>query len=567
MAERRQGTLTVGVGFASQTGRRARNEDFAGARLGSAGQVAAHGVLAALADGMGGAKGGREAAELTVRGFLDGFFDQPATLGVRRNATRVIDTLNAWIHAQGKVDSDLAGMACTFTGLVAQGRTLHVIHVGDSRLYRLAGEHLTRLTQDHTLNRPGLTHVLLRAVGLEDSVRLDYASHSLSPHDRLLLCSDGVHGALSDGAIAALLGRRSAPDDTAREITAAALAAGSEDNATALVLDVIDVAPMDQLSLSEAVAGLDINEPPVPGDTVDGFRLEAVLSDGRYSRLFAAVDQSDGRKVAVKFPKPRIATEASYRTAFLREAWIAARVRSPWIAEVIELALGRQSRLYSVMPLYEGETLEQRLTRKPLALDEGLDLAVKLGKAVASLHRAGIIHRDIKPDNVVIETNGSIKLLDLGVARVPFLEDFAAPDVPGTASFMAPEMFAGEAGTEATDLYALGATLFRAFTGAYPYGEIEPFSRPRFTRPVSLVRLRPDLPAWLEAALARALAVNPAERSGDVIEFVLDLEDGSARGAPPPVVRRSLYDRDPVLVWQAVAAALAVALVLSWALR
>jgi len=553
-------TLTVSVGFASEIGKRRRNEDFAAAHLGGTG------LLAALADGMGGAKGGREAAEIAVRGFLDGFGDQPETLGVRRNATRVIDTLNSWIHATGRSDPQLAGMACTFTGLVVKGRTLHVIHVGDSRLYRLAGDRLARLTQDHILDRPGLDHLLLRAVGLEDSVRLDYASHPLSPHDRLLLCSDGVHGVLGDGTLGALLGRRSAAADTACEIVGAALAAGGVDNATALVIDIIDVAPMDQTSLDEAITALHIGEPPAPGEVVDGFRLEGVLSDGRYSRLFTALDEAGGRRVVVKFPKPRVAAEASYRTAFIREAWIAARLRSPWIAEVIELPPGRQTRLYSVMPLYDGETLEARLRRKPLSLEEGIETAVKLGKAVASLHRAGIIHRDIKPDNVLLEGGGSLKLLDLGVARVPRMEEFAAEDVPGTASFMAPEMFRGEAGSERSDLYALGATLFRAFTGAYPHGEIEPFTHPRFGKPASLARLRPDLPAWLEAALVRALAANPADRHGDVIEFVLELENGAERGAPPPR-RLSLYDRDPLTFWKVASALLAVLLLISLASR
>jgi len=562
------GSLRVRVGFASQTGRRERNEDFVGACLGSDGQIARRGVLAALADGMGGAKGGREAAEVTVRGFLDGYFEQPETLGPQRNATRVIDTLNRWVHTVGRTDTTLAGMACTFTGLVVAGRTLHVLHVGDSRLYRLAGEHLSRLTQDHVMNRAGMSHVLLRAIGLEDSVRLDYAHHPVSPHDRLMLCSDGVHGVLSEPGIAAILGRRSAPEDTAHELVAAALAAGGDDNASALVLDIIDVPDMDQDSLGLALAPLPIGDLPRVGETVDGYRLERQLSDGRYSRLFLGRDGAGGRQVVLKFPHPRVASEATYKSAFLREAWIAARVRSPWIAEVLEPAPDRQSRLYSVMPFYEGETLEARLKRKPpLGLEEGLDIAIKLGKAVATLHRAGIIHRDIKPDNIILEKGGSLRLLDLGVARIPRLEEFRAEDIPGTASFMAPELFAGEAGAEASDLFAMAATLFRAFTGAYPFGEIEPFSRPRFGRPASLTQLRPDLPSWLEAAITRALSPGPGDRQGDVIEFVLELEHGSALVEPPPIKKPPLYDRDPVRFWQAVSALLAAALLVALAVR
>ena len=117
------------------------------------------------------------------------------------------------------------------------------------------------------------------------------------------------------------------------------------------------------------------------------------------------------------------------------------------------------------------ETLEQRLKHPPqLSLTEGIGIATKLARAVATLHRAGIIHRDIKPDNVILLKTGGLRLVDLGVARVPLLEDFPAQDIPGTASYMAPELFGGRPGDEFSDLYALGVTVYRMFTAAYPYG-------------------------------------------------------------------------------------------------
>jgi serine/threonine protein kinase len=128
---------------------------------------------------------------------------------------------------------------------------------------------------------------------------------------------------------------------------------------------------------------------------------------------------------------------------------------------------------------------------------------------------------------------------------------------------MAPEMFAGEPGNEATDIYALGITMFRAFTGEYPYANLDATSPPRRTRPTDLSALRPDLPAWLEAALARAIALDPAKRYGDMIEFALVMEAGPAR--PPDEIRRpqTLYERAPLRVWQGVAALLALALLAS----
>jgi serine/threonine protein kinase len=307
---------------------------------------------------------------------------------------------------------------------------------------------------------------------------------------------------------------------------------------------------------------------PVLGETVDGFVLRALISDGRYSRLFAAEDEVEGGNLALKFPKPQIASVEAYRAAFLREAWVGARVNHPSVGRVIELPPGRQTCLYTVMPLYPGELLEVRLARRPaVGLEEGRNIAVTLARAVAALHRAGIIHRDIKPDNVILEGGGSLKLIDLGVVRVPGLEEFPPENTPGTPAYMAPEMFAGEPGNEATDIYALGVTMFRAFTGEFPYGNLDAVSPPRRNRPKDLSALRPDLPAWLEAALTRAVALDPAKRFDDMIEFALVLEAGPARA--PAAIRqpRTLYERAPLQFWQGVAALLALALLASWLTR
>jgi serine/threonine protein kinase len=142
------------------------------------------------------------------------------------------------------------------------------------------------------------------------------------------------------------------------------------------------------------------------------------------------------------------------------------------------------------------------------------------------------------------------------------MEDFPPEDIPGTIAYMAPEMFSGESGNEATDIYALGVTMFRAFAAEYPYGNLDAVSPPRRDRPTPLSALRPDLPAWLQGALGRAIAVDPAERFRDMNEFAVEMETGPARA--PIVIRsgpRTLYERAPVRVWQGVAALLALAVV------
>jgi len=557
--------VKASVGFASDTGPRERNEDFAGAVFGMELPQPRRDTIAAIADGIGGAKGGRVAAETAVRGFLDGFFDLPETMEVGRAGATVLDALNAWIFSQSRRDNKLAGMGCTFTALVLRGRVAHVLHVGDTRAYRLRGDRLTCLTTDHVReDGSGRSNILNRALGVEAEVRVDYAAHPVALHDRFLLCSDGVHAFLTSESIADILRARSASDDSARALVAAALQSGSTDNCTALVIDVVELPTADSTAVGADIMQLPLVPVPIDGQTVDGFVLKVLISDGRYTRLFGAIDEVEGGEVALKFPKPQVAAASTYHAAFVREAWVGARVNSPWIGRVIELPPGRQTCLYTVMPLYQGELLSTRLARRPLiGLEEGRNIAIKLARGVAALHRAGIIHRDIKPDNVILESEGSLKLIDLGVVRVPGLEDFPPEDIPGTIAYMAPEMFAGEPGNEATDIYALGVTMFRAFTGEFPYGNLDAVSSPRRTRPVPLAELRPDLPAWVQTALGRAIATNPAERFEDVMEFALEMEAGPSRAPVASHRPQTLYERSPVRFWQGVAALLALALILS----
>jgi serine/threonine protein phosphatase PrpC len=553
--------LRVQVGISTDQGTRDRNEDFCGCLPPAPGRPV---LLAAIADGVGGAKGGRVAAETSVRLFLDALDELNQLRGVKANAVTTLNAINRWVHTQGQADTALQGMACTFTALILRGRQMHLVHIGDSRLYRLREGALACLTTDHVPPRSAMRNMLSRALGAEPEIRIDYVSEATRLHDRYLLCTDGIHGALSDRTIRDELDRRDAPEEAARKLVESALQARIGDNATALVVDVVALPDADRFDLESAVNALPIIPAPRSGTTIDGYTLGQMLTDGRYSRVFRARRERDDRQVIVKFPKPAAGAEPILRLAFLREFWIAARLSSPWIAEVIESPLESRSALYTVMPYYEGETLEQRLLRRPrVTRIEGIAIATKLAKAVAALHRAGVIHRDIKPDNVILQPDGGLKLIDLGVARLPNIEDFPASTVPGTPSYMAPELIQGQPGDEKSDIFALGVTLFRMFTGAYPYGEIEAFSHPRFTRPpASVAALRPDLPSWLDQVLLRLIAARPVDRFDDALECIFALEHGELHAAPGTPRRRSLIERDPLRFWQTVSAILALLLLL-----
>jgi serine/threonine protein kinase len=242
-------------------------------------------------------------------------------------------------------------------------------------------------------------------------------------------------------------------------------------------------------------------------------------------------------------------------------------VRSPFVTESFEPPAGRRTCLYGVMPYYDGETLERRLARRPqVTLAAGLDIAIKLTKGIAALHRAGIIHRDIKPENIMLEADGGLKLIDLGVARLTQFDEGESSELPGTRSYMAPELFTGTQADEITDIFALGVTIYRTFTGgAYPYGEVEPFAQPRLGRATSLAKLRPDLPAWLDRALMRAVATDRRERHADAIELAFELEHGSLRAVPELIGRPSFYERNPTRFWQIVSAILLIAFLVALA--
>jgi serine/threonine protein phosphatase PrpC len=558
--------LHVGLGQATRRGGRPDNQDFAACYVGQPRNQLTIGLVAAVADGMGGARGGRVAAETAVRGFIDACLGQAPTLGIGRIGARAADAVNRWIHALGRSDPELNGMACTLSALVLCGRGTHLVHVGDSRVYRLRDGALSLLTTDHTLGAPGTTNALTRAVGAQDTLRVDHLKETVHLHDRYLICSDGVHGVLTNREIHSILAKRAAPDDTAQRLVEDATTGTESDNATALVLDILAL-PSTQFADMELKFSQPLRNAPQSGAIVDDYELGEMLADGQYTRVFRALDRRGGREVVLKFPKPRPGIEPLLRAALLREMWIAEHVRSPFVTESFEPPAERRTSLYGVLPFYEGETLERRLARRPpLSLAAGLDIAIKLTKGIAALHRAGIIHRDIKPENIMLEANGGLKLIDLGVARLRQFEEGEMLEVPGTRSYMAPELFTGTPADESTDIFALGVTLYRMFTGgAYPYGEVEPFVQPRFGRADPLAKARPDLPAWLDRALLRAIATERRERHADAIELAFELEHGSLRAVPELVERISLYDRNPTRFWQVVSLLLFVALLIALA--
>ncbi len=164
--------LVLTAAHHTQTGLRDHNEDFVGMVTPAEPEISTKGMIAAVADGVSGSAGGREAAEYTVRGLLTDYYATPDTWPVTQALDRVIKAINSWVQKQGSVRADAGGMATTLTALVVRGSFYYFAHVGDTRLYLLRNGSFKRLTTDHVWDRPEMRHVLTRAIGLDSQLAI-----------------------------------------------------------------------------------------------------------------------------------------------------------------------------------------------------------------------------------------------------------------------------------------------------------------------------------------------------------------------------------------------------------
>ncbi|KIF81296.1 bifunctional protein-serine/threonine kinase/phosphatase [Noviherbaspirillum autotrophicum] len=556
--------LSVAAGHATVAGLRNRNEDFVGMVTPNEPELSAKGLIAAIADGVSGNAGGRDASEYTVRGLLADYYATPDTWPVTQALDRVIKAINSWVQRQGSARPELAGMATTLTAVVLRGGFYYFAHVGDTRLYLLREGKLSRLTTDHVWDRPEMQHVLTRAVGLDSRLAIDHGMGESRQGDVFLLACDGVWASLAEHDIgrhlAELAAGRADPALAADALVQAALDAGSSDNSSALVLQ---IKALPEENLRDALSAS--RQLPLPprlkvGQTLDGYRVEAVIHASRATLLYRVVDPASQRRLVLKTLHPERADDAQERSAFAHEEWLAKRVVARFFPQVITPQ--QRNYLYYLTTWHEGQTLQQMIDAGAhFTAPEAIAHGTRLVRAVGALHRRSIIHRDIKPANVHLGADGELRLLDLGVAQSGLEDgDVRAQAHPqaGTPSFLAPEQFDNAPPSRQTDVYAAGVTLYFMLTRRYPYGEIEPFQHPRFGIPAPPSRYRPDIPLWLENVLLKAVARDPADRFETAEEFLLALE----RGASGPIAARPampLAKRDPAALWRAVAAVSIVA--------
>lgn len=558
--------LRLRAGQASRAGRKPENEDALGIRLPASARDRHKGAALALADGVSGAGQGRQAAEACVHGFLGDYYSTPDTWSVRTSGERVLAALNRWLHGQGQQYTQVhQGFLATFSAVVLRAHAVHVFHVGDSRVWRWRRGALLALTRDHATRTAAGKRYLTRAIGMAHDVEIDYLVDDAEPGDLFLLTSDGVHDFLPPVRLVALLaGADDDPQAACERLLDAALAAGSDDNLSCqmLVVDALDPPGADD-SLRQAAA-LPLLPDLVPGQRLDGLLVEAELHANARSQVYRVREEATGRQLVLKTPSRLCDGDAAALARFALEDWLGQRFAHPHLIRGVSPRRER-SGLYLLQEALEGETLAAWRERHPRPpVQEVVALAAQAVKGLQALHRREVLHQDIKPDNLFLCRDGSLRVIDLGAAHAPGLGDADSPDCPGAAEYAAPECRLLLPRDERADQFSLAATLYELLTGAHPFGDawlpartIFDYQRLRYR---SACHAHPHVPLWLDAALCKALAPDPAARYDSLSEFLADLQ----RPNPDlvPVSARPWLQRDPAGFWRALALALgAVALV------
>lgn len=554
------------IGFATLAGRKSGNEDFCAAMLPEPGHEGM-GSIVAIADGVSTGGMGREAAQTTVTSLVRDYYGTPETWDTTVALDRIIGAQNAWLAGINRRRQPAVGLT-TLTALVLRGQSYTLAHVGDSRAYLLRGGTLQQLTHDHAVNHPDFRHQLLRSVGAEDHVVVDYMQGDLQVGDVFVLVTDGVHGVLRDARLKDFAGLQEAGGAQAASqgLVDAALAAGSDDNVTAVVVRVrglLDATLQDVTRIAQTL--------PIPprlkvGDVMDGLAVTAPVADNGINVLYQVRDPVTRVLYALKTLNPARSHDEEERAMLAHEAWLALRMQSGRAAAHLvnlheRLPNGQdRSAFYLLYDWHSGETLQQQLERRhKFSVEQVLGVATQAARALGRLHRQCVIHRDIKPANLHQGEDGVLRLLDLGVALSGREPEAMRKLHAGTPSFINPEQWGFSAaaadGPEElpdaqSDLFALGVTLYQLLTTRLPYGEVLPYQAGRYYRdPVAPSRINPEVPIWLDHVVLKAVARDKRRRFETAEELLLALERGASRPLTAPQ-GTPLIERDPVMLWK-----------------
>ena len=556
----------IDIGFASTAGRKDTNEDFCAAMLPQAGQEDM-GSIVAIADGVSTGGMGKEAAQTTVTSLVRDYYGTPETWDTTVALDRIIGAQNAWLAGINRRRRPVLGLT-TLTALVLRGQTYTLAHVGDTRAYLVRDGKTTQLTHDHVTAHPDFKHQLLRCVGVEDHVVVDYEQGDLRVGDVFVLVTDGVSSTVRDQRLAefARLAATASAQEISQKLVDAALAGGSTDNATAMVVRVLGLLDASLHDVNRAARMLPIPKRLKVGDVLDGLVVTAPVADNGINVLVQVRDPDTRTLYALKTLNPTRAHDQQERAMLAHEAWLAhhmqsSRAASNLVAIFEKLpTLHERTAFYLLYAWHSGETLQQQLDRKQkFNMAQVLSLAIQTVKALGRLHQQCVIHRDIKPANLHQGEDGVLRVLDLGVAlsgREPAaLRKLHA----GTPSYVNPEQWGFGAGTAdapeelpdaQSDLFALGITLYQLLTHRLPYGDVLPYQVGRYYRdPTPPSRHNPEVPIWMDHVVLKAIARDKRLRFETAEEMLLALERGASRPLTAPQAT-PLIQRDPTAVYK-----------------
>lgn len=563
--------LKLSIGQHSDKGRKETNQDFHGACIPKEPQLSAKGVAIALADGISSSDVGHVASESAVGGFLEDYFCTSDAWSVKTSALRVLGATNSWLYSQtqqgqGRYDKD-RGHVCTFSAVVIKSTTAHVFHVGDGRVCLLRDGTLEQLTNDHRVFVTREESYLSRALGINSQLDIDYRTEAVEQGDIFVLTTDGVHEHVAPSLIVDAIARHG--DDleaAARAIVDAALLQGSPDNLTIQLVRVDALPAKDIGEISRQLSELPL--PPLlePRMEFDGYTIVREVHASNRSHIYLAVDGDTGERVIIKIPSIDLGGDPAYLESFLMEEWIARRIDSVHVLKAWPQTRKRHF-LYVVTEFIEGRTLAQWMVDNPAPdLETVRGILDQIAKGLQAFHRLEMLHQDLRPENIMIDGAGTVKLIDFGSTRVAGIVEAANPNerkqMAGTLQYAAPEYFLWEEGSTRSDLYSLGVIAYRMLTGRFPYGTGVAKCRTRAEQNklkyASALESRRETPLWVDGAIKRAVHLNPDKRYEELSEFIYDLRHPNRAyqtDRPPPLI-----ERNPLMFWKSLSLVLAVLL-------
>lgn len=565
-------TLQIEFGQYSQAGVKPLQQDCSGCKTPTGTELTYKGIAIALADGISSSQVSHIASQSCVNALLDDYYATPAFWGVSTSVKKVLQSLNSWLYAQSRRSEFRyqldRGYVCTLSALVLRSCTATLFHVGDSRICRLSGRGLEPLTEDHRSHATEQGHYLTRAMGMREHLDLQVIQTPLEVGDCFVLMTDGVYEWLSSEDIAKQIHKYGSNLQAAAEsIVACALGHGSDDN---LTIQIVRITQLPSAGLDE----LNVHQPALPipdilheGDSLDGYRIQRVLHANHRSRVYLVSHPEHAEPLVLKVPTPGMREQDSDLDQFLKEIWIAQRVSHPILSQAVRINRPRQF-CYLPLTYFPSQTLAQwRQDQGPPGLTQIRNIVSQAAKGLQAMHRMHMVHQDIRPQNILINEHGQVRLVDYGATRIEGLvetEGVMHEPMLGELQYAAPERLLGWRGTEQSDLYSLACVVYFLLSGQLPYPAALMRARTRSAqlklRYRSLAECGVDIPVWVDQTLRKALQLDPSKRHQALSEFVYDLHHPN----PKLTVNNHvpLLEKDPVAFWQTLCALLLLLLLL-----